>query len=395
MKSKHITIGIVLLLIGTYIISTPAQKIENPFQPTSNGNWLYVGGAGPNNYTRIQDAIDNATDGDMIYVFSGTYNENLRIDKTLLIKGENENTTIINGNGTTTTIFICADTVQITDFTITNSLWINTGIEIYNADHCRLTHTIILDCDCSIQLEAVNENTIDNNTIRGEHSRKYGIELLHSGSNLIIRNDITNTSHPFYLEESTDNILSNNILTQNGYGIWLEESQNNSIVENTITHSEHFCILIKSSKNNLIMKNQISDNGETGIWLEGSQGNRIQENHLNNDQIGILLLESALTVITRNEISNNSYGIYLETAYMNRITKNNIVDNDENALFRNAWVNHWYNNYWKPHLLGPKIIKGTIFKLVQQGWGYKQVDIFTLYKIDWHPAQEPYDIPGK
>jgi nitrous oxidase accessory protein len=389
---KWFAAGIILFFVGTCIIPAMAQNTVKPLT-TSKGGWLYVGGSGPGNYTKIQDAIDNATDGDMIYVFSGMYNENLRIDKPLLIKGENENTTIINGNGTTPTIFIDADTVQIMDFTATNSLWTNTGVEIYNADHCRITHTIVLDCDCSIRLEAVNENTIDNNTLRGEHSRKYGIELLNSGHNHIQRNEITNTNHPFYLEESTDNILSKNILIQNGYGIWLEESQNNSILENTITLSEHFCILIKSSKNNLIMNNRISDNAETGIWLEGSQGNRIQENHINNNQVGILILESALTVITGNEISHNRYGIYLETAYMNRIMKNNIVDNDQNALFRNAWVNRWHSNYWKPHLLGPKIIQGTLFKVVQKGWGYEQVDLFTLYKFDWHPAQEPYDNP--
>ncbi len=41
----------------------------------SNRNILYVGGTGPNNYTRIQDAIDNASDGDTIFVYSGIYYE--------------------------------------------------------------------------------------------------------------------------------------------------------------------------------------------------------------------------------------------------------------------------------------------------------------------------------
>jgi nitrous oxidase accessory protein len=394
MKNKPITIGLIFLLIGTYILATPAQKTENPSQPISKGNWLYVGGSGPNNYSQIQNAIDNASDGDTIYVFSGTYNENLRIDKTLLIKGENESTAIIDGKQITNTIFISADTVHIMDFTIRNSSWRDAGVHIYNANHCSITHTSILGCDCSIQLEAAKDTTIDNNTIDGEQMTiKYGIELLHSGNNHITGNHITNTNHPFYLDESSDNILSDNILTQNHYGIWVETSQNNSIQDNTITCTKYFCILLKTSHNNLISNNKILDNNETGIWLDSSHANQIQENHITNNRIGIILLGSALTLIHQNEIANNTYGIYLETAYLNRITKNNIIDNDQNALFRNAWVNHWYNNYWTPHLLGPQIIKGTLFKIVQKGWGYEQVDIVTLYKFDWHPAQQPYPIP--
>ena len=39
------------------------------------GNILYVGGSGPGNYTKIQDALDNATEGDTVYVYSNTYYE--------------------------------------------------------------------------------------------------------------------------------------------------------------------------------------------------------------------------------------------------------------------------------------------------------------------------------
>ncbi|ENO12325.1 hypothetical protein MBGDC06_00021 [Thermoplasmatales archaeon SCGC AB-539-C06] len=43
----------------------------------SMGNILYVGGSGPNNYSKIQDAIDDAESGGIVYVYEGTYYENL------------------------------------------------------------------------------------------------------------------------------------------------------------------------------------------------------------------------------------------------------------------------------------------------------------------------------
>ena len=46
-------------------------------------NTLYVGGSNPGNYSTIQNAIDAANPGNTIYVYSGTYIENILIDKTL------------------------------------------------------------------------------------------------------------------------------------------------------------------------------------------------------------------------------------------------------------------------------------------------------------------------
>jgi hypothetical protein len=44
---------------------------------------LYVGGTGEGNYSRIQDAIDDAVDGDTVFVYddSSPYYEHIRINK--------------------------------------------------------------------------------------------------------------------------------------------------------------------------------------------------------------------------------------------------------------------------------------------------------------------------
>ena len=49
-------------------------------------------------YQYIQDAINNSTNDDLIYVFSGLYFENFIIDKRLTLIGENESKTIIDGD---------------------------------------------------------------------------------------------------------------------------------------------------------------------------------------------------------------------------------------------------------------------------------------------------------
>jgi len=76
-------------------------------------------------YQYIQDGIDLADDGATVYVYSGTYVEELHISKPVILQGENKETTIISGNS----IGIFADGVKISGFTIKNS------ISIYSDDN--------------------------------------------------------------------------------------------------------------------------------------------------------------------------------------------------------------------------------------------------------------------
>ena len=75
------TLVIILLYLGL-VVSSPilALKKIRSIQPALSGNTLYVSGSGPGNYTRIQDAIDNTSDRDTVYVYHGTYVENLIIN---------------------------------------------------------------------------------------------------------------------------------------------------------------------------------------------------------------------------------------------------------------------------------------------------------------------------
>ena len=72
---KYFVVGITLLFLGTTIVPFRAQEIEKSSLPTSSGHWLYVGGSGPGNYSVIQDAVDNATDGDTVFVYNGIYSD--------------------------------------------------------------------------------------------------------------------------------------------------------------------------------------------------------------------------------------------------------------------------------------------------------------------------------
>ena len=85
-----------LMIVSTIITVTATTVSEKTSQSSTMRNTLYVGGSGPNNYTKIQDAINDANIGYTIFVYRGTYYENLIVNKSITLQGENKEITIIN-----------------------------------------------------------------------------------------------------------------------------------------------------------------------------------------------------------------------------------------------------------------------------------------------------------
>jgi len=127
---KKILVTVIIILLVETCFPSTGINIEK-FTASFNGNTLYVGGSGPWNYTKIQDAIDDASDGDTVYVYHGTYKENLIVNKSINLIGEDKNTTIIDGNQISDGLFITSDGVVVNDFKIINCFygWRGIGID--------------------------------------------------------------------------------------------------------------------------------------------------------------------------------------------------------------------------------------------------------------------------
>ena len=85
-------------------------------------------------YQYIQDGIDAADNGDTVFVYSGIYKkeiyEEIKVNKTIKLIGENKNTTIIDGFGQVYGISIFSDSVFISGFTIKKAS--DSGIGIFS-----------------------------------------------------------------------------------------------------------------------------------------------------------------------------------------------------------------------------------------------------------------------
>jgi parallel beta-helix repeat protein len=373
---------------------------------------LYVGGLGPGNYTKIQDAIDNATSGDTIFVFSGIYYENLLIDKRgISLVGEDRNTTIIDGGMRDDVVVILANFTRIQGFTIQNSsinLFTDRGIKAFslsrNIKEIQISHCIFQKNGRGIYFFNVSDSSITDCQI--ENLTSTSILILRSSDNISIDHclikdcgtdmgDVAfsggisfNGLSEFNCTNST--ISDNNISNVAADGISLGKTINVNIFNNNIHHCTWVGISLVLSQNIDIHENTIFKNLKNGIMTSYCDvkisSNRIFDNG-NGDYFdsGILIQDSRRNAsIYDNRIEANiPYGLYLIRSPGSTIANNTFFQNKQSAYILSTLSSHWYGNYWDDWIgIGPKIIQGRLGKI----W-------FPWVNFDWHPAQEPYNIP--
>jgi len=315
-------------------------------------------GWGIDHFNKIQDGIDAVNIGGTVYVFNGTYYENVEVWKLISLIGENKNTTIIDGGNSGDVVYVSADYVNISQFTIQNSgdNW-DSGMDI-RSNYTRIANNIILSNWYGIYLGVPNSN----NTLIGNyiHSNDYrGITLSNSCNNIISRNIInSNTIAGIGLWYSSNyNIISDNYISLNSkYAIRLYNSSNgNTISDNNITYNLLDGIVLDDSNDNIISGNNISSNYDDAFVLYDSNNNNILENIIsyNNDNGIIIYAPSNNNIISNNTIeSNNDDGLYTDSSN-NYIYHNNFIDNLQNAydIGNNIWDNGYPSggNYWSDY----------------------------------------------
>jgi parallel beta-helix repeat protein len=372
MKKKILGIAVCMLLIITVFPVSATALSEKTFPSLTTGNTLYVGGSGPNNYTKIQDAINDAVNGDTIFVYddSSPYYENIIIEKSITLIGEMRETTCILGDNSSDAIVnISADDVSISGFTIQAYMGQPEGILI-------VRHFTSPDY---WNIDIIQNATICDTSIKNTSSGIFGIRLNHG------------------------KLIGNIIENCRGSGILLYIPSNSTITNNCITSSFYRGIHIDGlwgpyrilnhrnpvPENNIISYNIVRSN-RWGIELNsGTVNTTISDNNITgNHEIGIQIFQASKTEITRNNFFENSKNAYFDAVCVIRYPR--------------FMQNTWDNNYWGEPKDAPVRINGTFYfipfprlplsiSFPNYEFNFKELP---WVAFDWHPAQEPYDIGG-
>jgi len=293
------------------------------------------------NYDTIQAAIDapQTLEGHIISVNAGTYYENVVVNKSLTLIGENSSTTIIDGNGQYACIVhIVADDVVMSGFSMRNNRDYP-GIYLENSSYCVIKYNIFMD----IPRYAIY-------TTGAEHCR----------------------------------IEANNFSSLNGNwgrGIQLRYSDNSTIADNRImTHNDQYCIWLHNSSDCKIYGNWLA-NGVDGLMIEQSYGCLVKKNLIENCERGIDIGWAVRGKFAGNLITSNYYGVEGEGEEW-IFYHNDFINNTHQAYVsagEGSWNNTLEGNYWDDYT-------GT--DLNQDGIG----DV--PYAIEHFPNKDNYPLMG-
>jgi parallel beta-helix repeat protein len=171
-------------------------------------------------YKTIQDGINNSVNGDIVYVYSGLYREYVVVDKSITLKGEDRNTTIIDGEGERYGCNIAYINISIREFTFIN---------------CKKSIMFEWDVyEVSDYWYTISNNIFINNT-KGIHTRYRQLSTFPKNIT-ITNNQVLNNSYGIICQ-SIHNDISNNIISGNEVGVHLFYGLINTVSHNTISNN--------------------------------------------------------------------------------------------------------------------------------------------------------------
>ena len=178
---KGLVLGIIVLFIGASAVPGMSDKGKDR-------DIIYVNWDGTGDYTTIQEGIDNASDGDIVYVYNGSYTENIEVDKTISLVGQDNNgANIFDAGEKDYIVLISGKGAEVRGLSIkgNGTSETDTGVEL--AEECiEVSWNKITDCDKGVWGNGVS-----------------------SGSNLICLNIIENCGQAgIWLEYYSDPLLN-------------------------------------------------------------------------------------------------------------------------------------------------------------------------------------------
>ena len=449
--NKLFIVVAIFFVIGS-CVSVVAHTMEQ--SKGGRGNILYVGGSGPGNYSTINAAVRDASDGDLIFVYddNSPYGE-ADITKELTIMGENRTTTEVSQFN------VYDDNIRITGFTIDSWFYSNmksnitienniikNSMSIYAGSFNRFINNTMYvyyndlyeDAD-NLDFRGQQYGTVAGNTFILEENANTAISVIYDyGSNVFANNTVI--SHGgltgICIVYSLRNTFEGNTCIQCGFNLEDIDAYTNNFHGNSVNGKS--LLMLKGESNKTIdatddvgqlfldychyvnVHDLNISNVPQGIAVLATTNCNISNNAVSSCLVGMSLLSSDANVVSYSLITNCSTGIQIDTCQHNTVERNSIERNalgitisgdnlqyfalkpntiKENNFMKNARNARfaytrtvWWHNYWNMPRLLPKVILGTSYSKWLSWFPYSNLYLnFPWINVDWHPAKEPFD----
>jgi parallel beta-helix repeat protein len=291
----------------------------------------------PDNYSRIQEAVDHAFDGAAILVRAGVYNESVTVNKALWLVGGDNQTTIIDAHSVAPDLCILADNVNVTGFCMRNTAipaqgnWMFSweyvpskqlqDIQISGATGCSIYRNVLQNSSVGVDLADSKGNRVFENEFFGNGEAVY----ISGGSHFVANNIVENRNGggTGLVIASNHNVIVNNTVTEGTGGIWFKSGENNTLKGNKL-RGNFISLLMGSTEPWLAYDNDVdSSNTVDGkpvyYWI-----GRADET-VPSDAGAVILVNSTGMTVKDCVLPQNTYGITLVNTNQSTIENNQLA----------------------------------------------------------------------
>lgn len=211
-----------------------------------------------------------------------------------------------------------------------------------------------------------NNNQLSFNT--ATRNGNGGFDLYKTNFTVLTNNVAEDNERGFIFSDSDFNTLTNNIGSSNDEeGFWIISGSAYNVVSNNLANNNNgvngvgFAVQSSSTSFNVLTSNIATGNTLYGFWSFIANDNEYIENVANNNSRGFEISASSNNLIARNEISDNTnVGIRIKNyGYFNSF-ENNYLDNVVNAEQLFDGNNTWKSNYWSDYSGSGSHVIGSI-----------------------------------
>ena len=362
MKKLAAQLLVFLILAGILAVSLNTKKAKS----TST---IVV----PDDYPKVQEAIDHAIEGDTVYVRQGEYDEHLFVNKAISLVGEDAEATIIRGQGrvlnagdaspmlienltflntqiwsTRTSCVNLYDASVIFRGNIVHGnasafeyFWGDGGLLATSGDFLIENNLFLQNSGIALTLFRVSWNT----TLHGNRFIENGGTLNFMNYHLNLDPSNTVDGKPMYYFDGLNGFSVNSATCPSAGYVCIERSQNFT-VENLVLDCRNYEGLKLDDVKDFVIRNVTCGNSHFGISLRGwgtantTENGSIENCSLHNNDYALRLAFSYNVTLTNNVFDDNQSPIsWLEPttdySYTVNIDASNSVNGREFYFFKN------------------------------------------------------------
>jgi parallel beta-helix repeat protein len=350
-------------------------------------------------FASVKVAVEAASPGDIVEVESGIYQENVKINKSLVLIGKDTGAgmPVIDAGKKGSAVSILADGITLAGFNLTNAFGSRAdfyaGIRVWGNNSVLKDNQAFYNENGILMTNSIN-GTVENNLLL---TNRYGMRIETSSDAIVIGNEMRDNNYGLLMVSSEGCLLRSNLAEDNDYGIKLNDSENNTLIDNLMKGNiynfgaegnndvssgnlveEKPILYLRGIKNrtidssvdvgtvycwdceNVTIRGLNLSNNLYGIYLQNSTGSTIEKNDLRNVVTGIALVDSYGNLVSENQVSKSQVdGLQLKDSNSNRIESNRFEDNGRGLFLLRSGDND---------IQGNRLQNGTIGIYLDLSW---------------------------